>query len=152
MTAIDAIQGVVNACQALPTVVTGGQPAPHHLQALRAAGASVILDIRDPREPRGYDEPAEVAKLGMRYVNIPVGPTPLSDELLASILDVLRAHAGQTIFFHCASGNRVGGALLPHLILDQDMEEDDAIAIAGRVGLRSPELLQWGLGYSQRHR
>lgn len=152
MTAIDAIQGVINACQALPTVVTGGQPDPHHLQALRAAGASVILDIRDPREPRGYDEPAEVAKLGMRYVNIPVGPTPLSDELMASILDVLRANAGQTIFFHCASGNRVGGALLPHLILDQDMEEDDAIAIAGRVGLRSPELLQWGLGYSQRHR
>ena len=152
MTALDAIQGVTNACQALPTVVTGGQPGPHHLQALQAAGASVILDIRDPREPRGYDEPAEVARLGMRYVNIPVGPTPLTDELMASILDVLRANAGQTIFFHCASGNRVGGALLPHLILDQDMEEEDAIAIAGRVGLRSPELLQWGLGYSQRHR
>lgn len=152
MTAIDAIQGVINACQALPTVVTGGQPGPHHLQALQAAGASVIFDIRDPREPRGYDEPAAVARLGMRYINIPVGPTPLSDELMASILDVLRANAGQTIFFHCASGNRVGGALLPHLILDQDMEEDDAIAIAGRVGLRSPELLQWGLEYSQRHR
>ncbi len=152
MTAIDAIRGVTNACQALPTVVTGGQPAPHHLAALQAAGASVILDIRDPREPRGFDEPAEVARLGMRYVNIPVGPTPLTDELMATILDVLRANAGQTIFFHCASGNRVGGALLPHLILDQDMEEEDAIAIAGRVGLRSPELLQWGLGYSARHR
>jgi protein tyrosine phosphatase (PTP) superfamily phosphohydrolase (DUF442 family) len=152
MTAIDAIQGVTNACQALPMVVTGGQPALHHLQALKEAGASVILDIRDPREPRSFDEPAEVAKLGMTYINIPVGPTPLSDELMASILDVLRANAGQTIYFHCASGDRVGGALLPHLILDQDMEEEDAIAIATRVGLRAPKLLQWGLGYSQRHR
>lgn len=152
MTPIDAIQGVTNACQALPMMVTGGQPALHHLQALKEAGTSVILDIRDPREPRPMDEPAEVAKLGMTYINIPVGPVPLSDELLADILAVLRENAGQKIFFHCASGNRVGGALLPHLILDHDMEEEDAIAIANRVGLRAPELLQWGLDYSQRHR
>lgn len=152
MTSFDAIQGVLNACQALPTVLTGGQPDLHHLEALKAAGCAVVLDLRAPHEPRGYDEAREVAARGMQYVNIPVGTTPLSDQLMAAILDVLRAHAGKTIFFHCASANRVGGALLPHLILDQDMEEEDAIAIAGRVGLRSPELLQWGLGYSQRHR
>ena len=88
----------------------------------------------------------------MSYVNIPVGTAPLSDQLMAEILDVLRGHAGKTIFFHCASANRVGGALLPHLILDHDMEEDDALVIARRVGLRAPELEQWGLDYSRRHR
>ena len=113
---------------------------------------AVVLDLRAPHEPRGYDEPREVTTRGMSYVNIPVGTAPLSDQLMAEILDVLRGHAGKTIFFHCASANRVGGALLPHLILDHDMEEDDALVIARRVGLRAPELEQWGLDYSRRHR
>ena len=152
MTSFDAIQGVLNACQALPTVLTGGQPDLHHLEALKAAGCAVVLDLRAPHEPRGYDEARAVAARGMQYVNIPVGTTPLSDQLMAAILDVLRAHAGKTIFFHCASANRVGGALLPHLILDHDMEEDDALVIARRVGLRAPELELWGLDYARRHR
>lgn len=152
MTTFDAIQGVLNACQALPTVLTGGQPDLHHLDGLRNSGCAVVLDLRAPHEPRGYDEPREVTTRGMSYVNIPVGTAPLSDQLMAEILDVLRGHAGKTIFFHCASANRVGGALLPHLILDHDMEEDDALVIARRVGLRAPELEQWGLDYARRYR
>ena len=48
------------------------------------------------------------------------------------------------MFVHCGSGNRVGGALLPFLMLDQGLEEEDAVGQAMRVGLRSAELLEWG--------
>ena len=56
------------------------------------------------------------------------------------------------IFFHCASGNRIGGPLIAHLILDHDMEEEDAVAIARRAGLRGPEIAGLGAGYARRHR
>jgi hypothetical protein len=46
----------------------------------------------------------------------------------------------------------VGGALIPYFILDQDMEEQDAVDQAMRVGLRSAEMMEWGLDYSRRHK
>ena len=36
-TPIQALSGVANACQLLPTVLTGGQPTQSHLVALGAA-------------------------------------------------------------------------------------------------------------------
>ena len=53
---------------------------------------------------------------------------------------------------HCGSGNRVGAALIPHLILDHGMEEEDAMGQAMRVGLRSAELMEWGLDYARRNK
>jgi len=149
-TPLDAIAGVANACQATPTLVTGGQPELRHLEALKAAGASLVLDIRDPMEPRPIDEPQAVRKLGMEYVNIPVRHGALNDEPLTRILDTLRDAGGKTVFLHCASGNRVGGALLPYFMLDQQAEEEAAIDQAMRVGLRSVDLLEWGLSYARR--
>lgn len=147
-----AARGVPNACQPLPNLITGGQPDRGDIQALAAAGVKVILDIRSPSEWRWMDEAEQARALGFTYYNIPVGPTPLNDELLASILRVLRTHKEAPMFFHCKSGNRVGGALLPYLILDEGIEEEDALAIARRVGLRSAEYARWGVEYARRHR
>lgn len=149
-TPLDAIAGVANACQVTPTLVTGGQPALRHLEALKTAGASLVVDIRDPMEPRPMDEPEAVRKVGMEYVNIPVRHGALNDEALTRILDTLRGAGGKTVFLHCASGNRVGGALLPYFMLDQHAEEEGAIDQAMRVGLRSVDLLEWGLSYARR--
>jgi len=150
-TPIEAIRGVINACQALPNVVTGGQPIQSHLEALKAAGTAVILNIRPASEPHPMDEPAAVQALGMEYVNVPVGARDLNDATLDRVREVLAANRERTVFFHCASANRVGGALIPFLMIDEGMDEEDAIGIATRVGLRSPELLQWALDYTRRH-
>jgi protein tyrosine phosphatase (PTP) superfamily phosphohydrolase (DUF442 family) len=149
-TPLDAITGVPNACQVTPTLVTGGQPELRHLEALQAAGAALIVDIRDPMEPRAINEPEVVRKLGMEYVNIPVRHGALTDDSLAQILEALRQAGGKTVFLHCTSGNRVGGALLPFFMLDQHEEEEAAISEAMRVGLRSVDLLEWGLSYARR--
>jgi protein tyrosine phosphatase (PTP) superfamily phosphohydrolase (DUF442 family) len=149
---VQALQGVANACQLLPTLATGGQPMPAHLAAFKAAGGGIILDLRDPMEPRPLDEPAAVRSLGMEYVNIPVGPGTLNDATLERILTVLRDAGDRQVFVHCGSGNRVGGALIPFLMLDQGMEEEDAVGQAMRVGLRSAELMEWGLDYVRRNR
>lgn len=146
-TLLEAIRGVANACEAIPNVVTGGQPELAHVEALKAAGAQVVLNLRPVTEPVPFDEAATVKRLGMEYVNVPVGPAYLNDATLDRVREVLKANRGRTMFFHCAGGNRVGGVMIPFLMLDEGMSEDDAVAVATRVGLRSPELLQWALEY-----
>lgn len=150
MSTLDAINGVINACQAAPNIVTGGQPKDHHIRRLKVAKAAVVLDLRDPMEPRDFDEPAAVRAEGMEYVNVAVNAGALSDELLDRILEVLRADRERQVFVHCASANRVGGALIPYFMLDLAMDEESAVEQAMRVGLRSPELMEWGLEYARK--
>jgi protein tyrosine phosphatase (PTP) superfamily phosphohydrolase (DUF442 family) len=138
-------------CQLLPGVVTGGQPSAAHLAAFLNAGGRAVLDLRDAMEPRPLDEPETVASLGMAYVNVPIGPHSLTDATLDRVREVLREAADGLVLVHCASGSRVGAALLPFLILDHGLEEEDAVEQAMRVGLRSAELMEWGLDYTRRH-
>ncbi|HEX6434041.1 MAG TPA: hypothetical protein VFZ87_07350, partial [Gemmatimonadales bacterium] len=112
-TAFQAVSGVANACQILPRVITGGQPNAAQLRALKEAGGGIVLDLRDPMEPRPVDESTTVRELGMEYVNVPVRTGALDDATLERILGVLRGAGDRTVFFHCGSGNRVGGALIP---------------------------------------
>lgn len=149
--AFQAIRGVANACQLLPNVVTGGQPTAEQLEALGQVQGSIVLDLRDPMEPRPVDEANLSRQLGLEYVNVPVRAGALDDSLLERVLGILRSAGDRTVFVHCGSGNRVGGALLPYLILDQGMEEEDAVEQAMRVGLRSAEVLEWGLDYARRN-
>jgi protein tyrosine phosphatase (PTP) superfamily phosphohydrolase (DUF442 family) len=152
MTPFEAIRGVTNACQVLPTVITGGQPSREHLEALAKSGNAIVVDTREPMEPRAFDEPALVRELGMEYRLIPIGPRSLGDATLDAIRSTLAEAGERPVFVHCGSGNRVGGALIPVLMLDQGMEEEDAVDTAMRVGLRSAELMEWGLGYTRRQR
>jgi protein tyrosine phosphatase (PTP) superfamily phosphohydrolase (DUF442 family) len=150
-TAFQAVQGIANACQLLPHVITGGQPTTANLEAFKAAGGAVVLDLRDPMEPRPLDEPAVVDRLGMEYVNVPVSAGTMSDDTIDRVLEAMRRAKDRTVLVHCASGNRVAGALLPYLILDQALDEEDAVNQAMRLGLRSADLREWGLDYARRH-
>jgi protein tyrosine phosphatase (PTP) superfamily phosphohydrolase (DUF442 family) len=151
MTALlDALSGVPNASQPLPDLLTSGQPGPAQFEALKAAGVAVVLDIRDPMEPRPFDEPALVEKLGMQYVNVSVRQGALDDATMEAVLAELRRSEGRPLLLHCASANRVGGALIPYFILDRGMSEDDAVEAAMGIGLRGADLLEWGLEYARR--
>jgi len=148
---LSALRGVVNAAQPLPNLATSGQPRAEQFEALRAAGAEVILDIRDPMEPRPLDEAEVVRKLGMEYVNVSVRQGALDDSTMEAVLAELRRNRERPVLLHCASANRVGGVLIPYLILDHAMEEAEAVEIAMRIGLRGPDLLEWGLDYARRN-
>ena len=148
-----AIAGVPNAAEPFPDLVTGGQPSAQHLVGLKAAGCEIVLDLRDPMEPRPFDEPAAVRAAGMEYVNIPVSGASMTDETLTRIRDTVANLAGdRKTFMHCGSGNRVGATLIPYLMLDKGMEEDDAMTEAMKIGTRSAELMEWALNYVRRTR
>jgi len=150
-TPLEALMGVPNAAEPLPNLLTGGQPSAAHFEALGKAGVQVVLDIRDRMEPRPFDERALVERLGMKYHNISVTGATLDDETLELVLAVVRENRDRPLLFHCASGNRVAGAMIPILMLDEKMPEDRAVESAMRMGLRGADILQWGLDYSQRH-
>jgi protein tyrosine phosphatase (PTP) superfamily phosphohydrolase (DUF442 family) len=148
---LSALAGLPNACEPLAGVVTGGQPTAEHIHALKAAGCEVVLDLREPMEPRPLDEPAAVRAAGMEYVNIPISGARLTDETLAQVRDTVSNLAGdRTLFVHCGSGSRVGAALIPYLMLDKEMPEDDAVKTAMKVGMRSAELMEWAVDYVRR--
>jgi len=130
--------------------VTGGQPTLAHLAALKRAGCEVILDIREPMEPQPF-RAAAVAAAGLEYINIPVSHGPLDDATFDRVRRTVRELAGhKRCFFYCASGNRVGVTLLPYLMLDQGMSEDDAVTEAMRIGMRNAGLMQEALEYVRR--
>lgn len=145
-----ALSGVPNVSEPLPGLLTGGQPMPHHFEALKAAGLAAVIDIRDPMEPRPFDEPALVRRLGMEYSNVSVRQGALDDEVMGAVLGELRKHAHHPTLLHCASANRVGGALIPWFMMERGMTEDEAIAAAMKVGLRAADLMEWGLDYARR--
>ena len=92
-----------------------------------------------------------VVAAGLEYVNIPVSHGPLNDETFGRVRRTVRALAGKKrVLFHCASGNRVGVTLLPFFILDQGMDEEEALAQAMRIGMRHAGLMQEALEYVRR--
>jgi protein tyrosine phosphatase (PTP) superfamily phosphohydrolase (DUF442 family) len=89
----------------------------------------------------------------MEYLNIPISGARLTDEALAQVRDSVSNLVGdRMLFVHCGSGNRVGAALIPYLMLDKGMEEEEAVETAMRIGLRSAELMEWALAYVNRTR
>jgi protein tyrosine phosphatase (PTP) superfamily phosphohydrolase (DUF442 family) len=150
---LEAIAGVPNPHEPVAGLVTGGQPGPGDLAALKAAGCEVLLDMRHPMEPRPYRAPDAVRAAGLEYRSLPVGHDPGDDATLETVRNALRELVGaRPVFAHCGSGNRTGAALIPYLMLDRGLAEDDAVMEAMRMGTRSAALIEWALDYVRRHR
>ena len=146
-TLLSAIAGLPNASEPIPGWVTGGQPTAAHVNALKGAGCQVILDNRDAMEPRPFDEPATVRAAGIEYVNVPITHGAVTVDTMRQMHETLRKLAGKKALLHCSSGNRTAAALIPYLILDKKMEEEAAVEVAMKMGLRSAELMELALEY-----
>ena len=145
-----AAAGVVNAAEPVPGLVTGGQPDVAQLAALKAAGFHAVIDMRDPMEPRPYRAPDAVVAAGLAYYCLPVPHDPGSDETLAAVRrTVTELLAKGPVFAHCGSGNRTGAALIPYLMLERGLSEDDAVNLALQMGTRSAGLMDWAMEYAR---
>ena len=144
---LTAIAGLPNASEPIPGWVTGGQPTAEQITALHGAGCQVILDNRDPMEPRPFDEPATVRVAGMEYVNVPLVHGAVTVDTMRQMHEAVKKLAGRKALLHCSSGNRTAAGLLPYLILDKTMEEEAAVEVAMKIGLRSAELMELALEY-----
>jgi protein tyrosine phosphatase (PTP) superfamily phosphohydrolase (DUF442 family) len=139
---LDALIGLTNAAEPVEGWVTGGQPTEQQLKAFKAAGGEVIVDNRDPMEPHGYDEPTAARKLGLEYVSLPIVHGAVTVGTLRQMHEMLRKLSGRKALLHCSSGNRTSAGLIPYLMKEEEMDEEEAVDVAMRGGLRSAELLE----------
>ena len=87
----------------------GAQPLPEDYQALKDLGVTTVVDLRN--DPTDYEK-AEVEKLGMKYVNIPMsGWKSPKDKQLEEFLQLMNDEANAKVFIHCKAGiHRTGVA------------------------------------------
>ncbi len=144
---LSAVAGLPNAAEPVAGWVTGGQPTEQQLKAFKAAGGEVVLDNRDPMEPRPFDEPAVVRTMGLEYIVLPIVHGAVTTDTMKQMHKGVKKLEGRQALLHCSSGNRTAAALIPYLMIDKNMEQDEAIDVAMRSGLRSAELMELALDY-----
>jgi protein tyrosine phosphatase (PTP) superfamily phosphohydrolase (DUF442 family) len=149
---LEAFPKLPNAAEPVPGWITGGQPSEQQLRDFKAAGGEVVVDNRDPMEPRPFDEPAVVRAAGLEYINLPIVHGAVTVDTMEKVHDTLKKLAGKKALLHCSSGNRTSAALIPYLMIEQKVGEEDAVEIAMRGGLRSAELMELALNYVQKSR
>jgi uncharacterized protein (TIGR01244 family) len=144
--------GLRNSNQPLEDIATAGQPEAEHLQRLAAAGYRTVIDLREPGEDRGLDEPDTVRRAGMEYVNVPVGHIFVAHDTFDRFRKLMADPRRRPVLVHCTSANRVGALLIAYLVLDEAMSTEEASQTAYRVGLRSEKLRREALRYSANQR
>ena len=146
---LSAFAGLPNAAEPVAGWVTGGQPTEQQLKAFKAVGGEVVLDNRDPMEPRPFDEPAVVRVTGLEYHSLPIVHGAVTQDTMKRMHEMLRRLTGRKALLHCSSGNRTAAALIPYLMVEKKMEEEDAVGVAMKSGMRSAELMEIAVQYAK---
>jgi protein tyrosine phosphatase (PTP) superfamily phosphohydrolase (DUF442 family) len=146
-TLLSSCTGLPNAAEPLPGWVTGGQPTAEQLAAFKTAGGEVVLDNRDPMEPRPLDEPAAVRAAGMEYISLPIVHGAVTLDTMKRMHETLKKLAGRKALLHCSSGNRTAAGMIPYLMIDEGMDQETAVDKAMQMGLRSAELMELAVEY-----
>jgi protein tyrosine phosphatase (PTP) superfamily phosphohydrolase (DUF442 family) len=144
---LSAVAGLPNASEPVEGWVTGGQPTEQQLKAFKAAGGEVVIDNRDPMEPRPFDERAVARAAGLEYINLPIVHGAVTMETMKQMLEAVTRLEGRKALLHCSSGNRTAAGLIPYLMIEKGLEEDEAVEKAMQMGMRSAELMELATDY-----
>jgi uncharacterized protein (TIGR01244 family) len=116
-----------------------GQPTENGLRELRKRGVTTVVNLRTPPEMAriGFDEPALVAQLGMKYVYLPVrgdSTAPYSPATVASFAHVMETANGP-VALHCTIAWRASHLWAAYLIKDRGVDVQAALDNAGAINL-----------------
>lgn len=120
-------------------VFIGGQPTELGLREMKAQGVTTVVNLRTPEEMQAipFDEAATVARLGMKYVYLPVRGTPdfpYSPETVTKFADALQKSNGK-VLLHCTIAWRASHLWAAYLIRDRGIPVDEALANARAINL-----------------
>ena len=129
----------------------GGQPAMADLAKLKAKGIRTIVNLRQPAEYNAAEEEAKAKQLGLLYFNIPVNHAGLHDSQVEQFLTISSNRQNQPVFIHCAGGGRAVTFWMIQGVLVDDWKIEDAEAVAQKLSVRYPTLLEFARDYIARH-
>lgn len=90
--------GLPKAGQPLEYVATAGQPDEEHVKRLAEAGYKRVVDLRTREEsPRPDEWGMVVSRVGIEYLNIPVGYEDVDDETFDRFREVMRDGRGRPV-------------------------------------------------------
>lgn len=117
-------------------LLVGGQPTREQLKAIQEAGYRMIVTLRTEAEVGDEGEQAAVARLGLKYVSIPVaGAEGLTEDNARALDKVLHEMDVLPAVVHCATGQRVSALMgLKAFVVDR-MSPAAAIDVAKSLGL-----------------
>jgi uncharacterized protein (TIGR01244 family) len=147
----EGIQGIDKFYRVDERVATGAQPTVSQIGALAAEGFHTIVNLREPAEFDAAAEESAARELGLRYIHIPVRTADPKTEQLEAFLRATDDPAIYPVFFHCGSGNRVGAFWMVRRVLADHWNVDEAEKEAIRIGMKSPNLKEFALGYIRTH-
>ena len=133
-------------------LTTGAQPTGNAYINAAASGFHSVLSLRTGNE--GIDlarERAQVEGTKMRYFNIPVNSSAPLPEQADEFIRLVKDPSHHPMLINCASANRVGAFMMIYRVVDQGWSEDEALAEAKNIGLRSDTLKKFAQDYIARH-
>ena len=127
-----------------------GQLTPSGLQEAAHSGFKSILNLRHPAE-EGFlsNEQQQAEARGLVYLNMPVTPDTIDDDLTTSVLQQID-ELPKPLLVHCANGMRAGAMTLMQLATRNGMTAQDAFEMAGGIGFDCnayPEMKQFFAHY-----
>lgn len=94
-----------------PGIYRGAAPTPAGLKRLHDMGVRTVVDLRiAPKTVK--KEKAEVERLGMKWINLPMGEDPPTPKQVDTLLGALRAAQKEPVFVHCQHGADRTGCML----------------------------------------
>ena len=115
----------------------GGQPRAGGIRRLAELGIDTIVNLRGASARTRSDE-AEARALGLNYFNVPLPVWGRPDEArVRRVVEIIAAPESGRVFVHCKDGvDRTGTVVALYRISHEGWKTDDALAEAGRRGMR----------------
>lgn len=118
--------------------VLKGGPDAEVFAAAKAAGITHVLNLRKESEGDSSADALAARGVAAEYGKCPMDREPKADELDAFRTKLKALPKGARLLLHCASGNRVSGALYAYWVLDGGLEPAQALELAKKGGLSNP--------------
>lgn len=119
-------------------VLVSAQPGEHALEQFARMGGKLVVNLRRVAEMEQveFDEPAAADRLGLRYLQIEVGPDSFSDADIQAFAAAMKDAGGAPVLLHCASGNRAAGMLGAYQVAHHNLPVGQAMHSGYGLGLK----------------
>jgi uncharacterized protein (TIGR01244 family) len=142
---LQSASGLPHQTAPFENLTVSGQPSLAQFEALSQEGFTTVINLRREGEFDEFDESAEVARLGMNYVHIPVKNVEAIKKTDADALHEAISGASGPVLLHCTIGWRAGSllAIERYLLHGASREEATEIATDAHMDHASGDVEAW---------